>query len=107
MLNNEPKFQDLRDQLAMSYPYPDKSEIDWRMRLDLEANPHNDGPPKPPRRSVHAIVSDIRYGHADEVLTRQYGRLYVDWLAENGYRKAHGVILYTDGLWGDHPATNP
>lgn len=58
----------LRDYFAIHAPEPTKDEIELQQSFDRNRNPHNDGPPKPPRRGCAEIRADLRYSYADAML---------------------------------------
>jgi hypothetical protein len=86
-------FQILRDQWALKAPLPDKDTLRYEFQKDQQANPHNDGHGKKPRRCEAEIISDRAYTLADEVLGKQYPNLYKIWLKENGYGERWGVTI--------------
>lgn len=89
----EIQFQTLRDQWALKAPLPDRETILMYMKIDQQANPHNDTYlNKKPRRSEAEIVSDRAYSYADSVLTQQYGLEYQTWLRNNRYKEVWGVV---------------
>lgn len=61
----------LRDYFAAHSPAPDEADISRQMELDRNRNPHNDGPPKPPRRSRSEIACQMRYEYADAMLAER------------------------------------
>jgi hypothetical protein len=58
----------VRDYFAAHAPQPGEMDIAFQMKLDQNRNPHNDGPPKPPRRSRDEIVGALRYAYADGMI---------------------------------------
>ena len=73
------KFDELRDQWALKFPYPSEAHIGAQCRCDLVHNPHNESH-KPKLRTQAEIVSDLAYKFADDVLKQQYGFHYQVWL---------------------------
>lgn len=62
----------LRDHFAIHAPQPSEEDIKMQQTFDQQRNPHNDGPPRPKRRSRVEIVCDLRYEFADQMIrTRQ------------------------------------
>ena len=83
-------FQQLRDAWALKAVIT-QDRIEAQMRIDMNANPHNDNyPNKRPRREPAVIVSDLSYEFADNVLGAQYPGLYPTWLRANGYKLVWG-----------------
>jgi len=76
-------FERLRNEWALKANVS-KDTLDLERSLDQRANPHNEPyHNKKPRRTDNQIIADRSYSFADEVLTRQYGRKYTEWLAAN------------------------
>lgn len=89
-MKTDPEFQKLRDLWALKCIVT-TSQIDMERTRDRNANPHNDGPPKKPRREESQIVSDLAYEFADSVLMTQYGNDYKYWLDQKGYNEVWHV----------------
>lgn len=77
------RFQHMRSELAMQY-IPSKDELTSMFAMDMERNRHGDYG-KPERRSGAQITSDLKFKYADDILLRQYGEVYRNWLKNNGY----------------------
>lgn len=58
----------LRDYFAIHGPEPSDKEINIIQEQEQAKNPHNDGPPKPRRRSRQEIRCALRYQYADAML---------------------------------------
>ena len=83
-------FERLRNEWALKAPLPTKEAMDMEYRSDQWANPHNEPyANKRQRRSEGEIVADRSYHFADEILKRQYGRLYQQWLREHTNEVPH------------------
>lgn len=58
----------LRDIFAMHAPEPREDDVRMQCEYDRQRNPYNEGPPKPPLRSVEEVRADLRYRYADSML---------------------------------------
>lgn len=96
-----PQFQLLRDQWALKYVIND-DDIRSQFTLDVQANPNNEpNHNKKPRRGRAEVVSDLAFTFADKVLLAQYGKDYLQWLCDAGYREVWGVAKRTGVAGGD------
>lgn len=50
--------------MVANAPNPPEQHIETQHRMDQYANPHNDPPPKKPRRSREEIVAEYKIAHA-------------------------------------------
>jgi hypothetical protein len=58
----------LRDWFATYAPMPSDDEILTQLKLDAARNPHNEHR-KPKRRSRYEIIADLKFEHADAMLS--------------------------------------